>query len=183
MKYFDVRSILLVFALFFSINTFANADEASQRLEREAEDATRLFYKEVRGGEEFLNKVNGYIVFPRILKGGFFVGGSYGKGVMRINGETKHYYDVTTASFGFQFGAQEHAMIIAFMTETSLRNFIESNGWEAGVDGSIVVSEHGLSKDLTSLSYEKPIIAFVYGEKGLMGGISMEGSKFKRIIP
>ena len=183
MRYFDLRSILLVFALFFSINTFANADEAAEKLEREADNATRLFYKEVRGGEEFLNKVNGYIVFPKILKGGLFVGGSYGKGVMRINGETRHYYDVTSASFGFQFGAQEHAMIIAFMTETSLNNFIRSNGWEAGVDGSIVVSEHGISKDITSLSYEKPIIAFIYGEKGLMGGISMEGSKFKRIVP
>ena len=81
------------------------------------------------------------------------VGGSYGEGVLRVNGQTQHYYSVTSASLGFQWGAQQHAMIIVFLSDTSLRNFIASNGWEAGV------------------------------EKGLMGGISLEGNKFQRIVP
>lgn len=183
MKQFGIRSFLVVFALLMSVSTSMNASAASQKLERQANKSLRLFYNEVRGGQKFLNQAKGYLVFPKIIKGGVFVGASYGKGVLRINGRTRHYYDVTSASFGFQFGAQEHGMVVAFLTNASLNNFLRSNGWEAGVDGSIVVSDYGLSKDVTSLSYEKPIIAFIYGEKGLMGGVSLEGSKFRRIIP
>ena len=90
---------------------------------------------------------------------------------------------MTSASIGYQVGVQEHSVLIAFVSETSLNNFMKSNGWEAGVDGSIIVADWGKMKDLTSLSYEKPIIGFIYGEQGLMAGVSIEGTKFKRIIP
>jgi lipid-binding SYLF domain-containing protein len=74
-------------------------------------------------------------------------------------------------------------MLIAFLSDTALDNFIHSNGWEAGVDGTITVSDWGKSKDLTSFSFEKPIIAFIYGEKGYMASISIAGTKFRRIAP
>ena len=183
MRVLKIRPLLLILTFIFSAGTLANAESNAQKLDRKANNAINRFYKEVKGSQEFLNKAKGYLVFPEIMKAGFVVGGSYGKGVMRINGQTKHYYDVTSASFGWQIGAQKHSMVIAFLTDASLDNFIKSNGWEAGIDGTITLIDEGISKDITSLSYEKPIIAFIYGEKGLMGGISMEGNKFRRILP
>ena len=149
----------------------------------EVDIAIKKFKTEVTGGDEFLSKVKGYLVFPSVIKGGFVIGGEYGEGALRINGVTQHYYSMTSASIGYQIGAQKHTVLIAFLSDASLNNFIKSDGWEAGVDGSITVSDWGKSKDITSISYEKPIIAFIYGEKGLMAGVSIEGTKFQRILP
>ncbi|HEY9190166.1 MAG TPA: YSC84-related protein [Sulfurovum sp.] len=152
-------------------------------IDAEVETAIKKFQKEVTGGAEFLSKVKGYLVFPSVIKGGFIVGGEYGEGALRVNGVTKHYYSITSASLGYQIGVQKHTVLIAFLSEAALNNFIRSNGWEAGVDGSITVSDWGKSKDITSMSYEKPIVAFIYGEEGLMAGVSIEGTKFQRILP
>lgn len=174
---------LLAILLVFTFNATLMADAASEKLEKQSNEAISKFIKQFKGAEKFIAKANGYLVFPKITKGGFVVGGSYGEGVLRVDGQTKHYYSVTSASLGFQAGAQQHSMLIAFLSEASLNNFIASNGWEAGVDGTITISDWGRSKDISSISYEKPIIAYIYGEKGLMGGISLEGNKFQRIIP
>lgn len=183
MKQLRLPSGLLALLLVFTFHTSLFADAASQKLEKSSNQAVAKFVKQFKGAEAFINNASGYLVFPKITKAGFMVGGSYGEGVLRVNGQTKHYYSVTSASFGFQAGAQQHSMIIAFLSETSLRNFINSNGWEAGVDGTIAIADWGKSKDISSISYEKPIVAFIFGEKGLMGGISLEGNKFQRIIP
>ncbi|MDY0403547.1 YSC84-related protein [Sulfurovum sp.] len=183
MKLLKLSSALLAMVLVFTFSTPLFADTAAQKIEKRSNAAVAKFIKEFKGAEQFINNASGYLVFPKITKAGLMVGGSYGEGVLRVNGQTQHYYSVTSASLGFQWGAQQHAMIIAFLSETSLKNFIASNGWEAGVDGTITIADWGKSKDLSSISYEKPIVAFIFGEKGLMGGISLEGNKFQRIVP
>ena len=42
------------------------------------------------------------------------------EGALRINGHTKHYYDMTAASIGFQAGAQEYSMLIAYLSDAAL---------------------------------------------------------------
>jgi len=172
--------LTVLIALFFTQISFA---KTTQEINKEVDIAIEKFKKEVPGGANFLPKAKGYLVFPAIIKAGLIVGGKYGQGALRINGESKHYYDMTAASIGFQAGAQEYGMIIAFLSDASLNNFIRSNGWEAGVDGSITVSDWGKSKDVSSMSFEKPIIAFIFDEKGLMASVSIAGTKFRRIAP
>lgn len=176
-----IFKILALIAMFMGVSVYAS--DASVKLDRDAEYAVKQFYKKVNGGNKFLSQAKGYLVFPSVTKAGFVVGGSYGEGVLRVQGQTKSYYSVTSGSIGFQAGAQQYSMIIAFLTDASLRNFMKSDGWEAGMDGSLVISDKGFNKDISSISYEKPIIVFAYGTKGLMGGISVKGNKFKRIIP
>ena len=183
MKSFRLQSLMLITAFLLTLTTFASASAAEEKLDRECDAAMAKFYKEVKGAEEFIGKVKGYLVFPKITKAGFVLGGSHGEGALRINGETKYYYSVTSGSIGYQLGVQQHSMVIAFLSEASLNNFINSNGWEAGVDGTIGIDDKGISKDLTSMSYEKPIVAFIFGEKGLMGSLSIEGNKFQKIVP
>jgi lipid-binding SYLF domain-containing protein len=168
-------------AVFFS--QYSYAAKTQQEIDRSVDVAIEKFKQEIPGGANFLQKVKGFLVFPSVIKAGLIVGGKYGEGALRINGQTRHYYDMTAASIGLQAGAQEYSMLIAFLSETSLENFIRSNGWEAGVDGTITLSDWGKSKDISSISYEKPIIAFIYGEKGLMASVSIAGTKFRRIAP
>ncbi len=177
-----INSLLffLFVSIFFTQITFA---KSIVEIEKEVKSAIQKFEQEIQGGAKFLTKVKGYLVFPSVIKGGFIVGGKYGEGALRVSGTTKYYYSMTSASIGLQAGAQKYAMIIAFISETSLNNFIKSNGWEAGVDGSITIADWGASKDISSISFEKPIVGFIYGEKGLMASISIAGTKFQRILP
>jgi lipid-binding SYLF domain-containing protein len=177
-----LNPMFLLVLISLAFTQFSLAKPANQ-LNADVDAAIKKFEKEVVGGAKFLSKVKGYLVFPSVIKGGFVLGAEYGEGALRVNGITKHYYSMTSASIGYQIGVQEHSVLIAFISEASLNNFVKSNGWEAGVDGAITVSDWGKSKDISSISFEKPIIAFIYGAEGLMAGVSIEGTKFQRIIP
>jgi lipid-binding SYLF domain-containing protein len=151
-------------------------------IEAEANVALAIF-KTKPGATKFLSQVKGYLIFPSVIKGGFIVGGEYGEGVLKVNGQTRGYYSIGSGSLGFQAGIQEASYLIAFVSQRALNNFIKSNGWEVGVDGTITFITWGVGKDISSISYEKPIYGFVFNSKGLMGGVSLEGTKFTRINP
>jgi len=180
-KKFNPMMLLVLLSLIFTQQTLA--DEKAAELDKKVDLAIKKFETQVEGGAKFLGKVKGYLVIPSVIKAGFIIGGEYGTGALRVNGATKHYYSLTSASIGYQIGAQEHSVLIAFLSEASLNNFMSSNGWEAGVDGSVAVADWGKTGDISSISYEKPIVAFMYGTKGLMAGATIKGTKFKRIIP
>ncbi|MCF6206173.1 MAG: hypothetical protein L3J47_04665 [Sulfurovum sp.] len=157
--------------------------EAAKVIDAKADVAIEKFKKLVKGGDVFLKKVKGYLVFPEVYKAGFVVGGEYGNGVLRVDGRSVAYYNIASASIGWQIGAQKTSYIFAFADQYALDSFMKSNGWEAGVDGSIALVKWGQGIDVSSISYEKPIYAFVFDNKGLMANVSLEGTKFTRIHP
>ena len=114
----------------------ASAGEIDTRVNGTLEE----FKKVVPGGAEFLGKANGALVFPTITKAGLVIGGEFGEGALRIGGKTEDYYNIASASFGFQIGAQQYSIVMVFMSDEALKDFRESKGWEAGVDGSVAVS-------------------------------------------
>jgi lipid-binding SYLF domain-containing protein len=175
-------SLAVTAALTLLLSSAAYA-EAAKVIDAKADVAVELFKKKVKGGATFLKRVKGYLVFPTVYKGGFIVGGEYGEGVLRIDGKTVGYYSIASASLGLQVGAQKNSYIFAFADQYALDNFMKSNGWEAGVDGSIAIAKWGQGIDISSISFEKPIYAFVFNNKGLMANVSLEGTKFTRIHP
>jgi lipid-binding SYLF domain-containing protein len=174
-------NILLLVLASIIMNTTAMAETAAQ-IDAKANKVIEIF-KQKPGAAKFLSEVEGYIVFPSVIKGGFIVAGEYGEGVLRVKGESKEYYSIASGSAGFQIGAQKASYLIAFASQRALDNFRRSNGWEAGVDGTITVIDWGAAKDIASLSFEKPIYAFVFNAQGIMGGISIEGTKFTEMQP
>ncbi|HHD78873.1 MAG TPA: hypothetical protein ENK98_04460 [Epsilonproteobacteria bacterium] len=172
---------LIVTCLLFT-GHYAQAESAAV-LNAKADDAITHFKNKIQGGEKFLSQVKGYLVFPSVVKGGFVVGGEYGEGVLRVNGQTKAYYSMASGSIGLQAGLQKTSYLIAFVSQTALDNFMKSDGWEAGVDGSVTVVNLGLAKDIKSISFEKPIYVFVYDAEGLMYNLTLEGTKFTKITP
>lgn len=174
--------ILIYLFISLLLSSSLNA-KSSNALEIDVDFAIKQFKLKVNGGEKFLSKVKGYLVIPTVIKGGFVVGAEYGEGALRVNGATQHYYSMTSASVGYQAGVQLYSIVLAFISQNSLDNFVKSNGWEAGVNGSIAVSTWGKGTNISTISYEKPIVAFIFGQKGLMAGVSIKGTKFLRIIP
>jgi lipid-binding SYLF domain-containing protein len=143
--------------------------------------ALERFYKEVKGGKEFLKSAKGVLVFPGVFKAGIGIGGEYGEGALRINGKTVDYYNTAAASIGFQLGAQKKTVILVFMASDALKKFRDSSGWEAGVDGSVALVTLGAGGTIDTTSIKDPIVGFVFSQKGLMYNLTLEGSKYTKI--
>jgi lipid-binding SYLF domain-containing protein len=170
-------SILLLAVLLPQVSI---ADTAKE-IDVSVDVALENFYTQVKGGKEFLASSKGVLVFPKVFKAGVGVGGEYGEGALRIGGKTVDYYNTVAVSFGLQLGAQQKTIIIIFMQEDALKNFSERSGWKAGVDGSIALIKLGADVALDTTNIKDPIIAFVFGQKGLMYNLTLEGSKFTKL--
>ncbi len=168
------------FVLVFVFTTVSQARTARE-IDVSVDVSLERFQTEVNGAEEFLKSAKGVLVMPGVIKGGFGIGGEYGEGALRIGGKTVDYYSIASASFGFQFGGQKKDVVLVFMQEDALRNFQESSGWKAGVDGSVALINLGAAASLDTTKMNEPIIGFVFGQKGLMYNLTLEGSKFSRL--
>ena len=155
----------------------ASASEIDIRVD----SALKRFKNEVEGGSDFLKKSKGVLVFPRVIKAGAIIGGEYGEGALRIKGKTKQYYSTASASLGFQLGAQSKSLVLVFLSKKALSEFRKSDGWKAGVDGSVAVIKWGAGEDLNTVDIKDPIVGFVFNNKGLMYNLTIEGSKFSKI--
>jgi len=174
---------VFLLTILIGFNTFAMAKSAKS-LDHDANMAINKFIDEVKGGDPFLVKAKAFLVFPSIKEAGFFVGGKYGEGVLRVGRTTKGYYRLTAASIGMQMGMQESAMIIAFNTDKALNKFLMNDDeWETDVDGKIAVAEWNSKEELDDIDFKDDMVAFVFDSKGLMGSFTMEGTKFERIKP
>lgn len=174
------NSILILLALFVFPVNFAFA-ASSVEIDIEVEAAIKKFKTEVDGAEKYLARAKGALVFPDVVKAGFGIGGEYGEGALLIKGKTVDYYSTAAASIGFQLGAQFKTVMILFMTNEALNNFRKSDGWEAGVDGSVALVELGVGKDINTDNIKDPIIGFVFSNKGLMYNLTLEGSKITKL--
>lgn len=162
----------------FSGGAFA---ATATEIDIESDAALVRFKEKVLGGGEFLAKAEGVLVFPSIIKAGILIGGEYGEGALRIGGKTIEYYSTAAASIGLQLGAQSKSVVIVFLTQEALQSFRDSDGWKAGVDGSVAIAEWGAGEDINSLDIKDPIVGFVFSNKGLMYNLTLEGSKFTKI--
>jgi lipid-binding SYLF domain-containing protein len=123
------------------------------------------------------------LVFPQIVKGGFFVGGQTGDGALLVNGSAVGYYNISALSFGLQFGAQAFSYALFFMTDSALDYLKSSQGWAIGSGPSVVVLDKGAAASVTSTTLTQDVYAVPFGQQGLMAGLSIEGSKITHIYP
>ena len=121
------------------------------------------------------------LVFPKIVKIGFLLGGAYGEGVLLQGGKTVGYYRSSAASYGLQAGAQWFGYALFFMNAGALKYLDDSSGFEIGLGPSVVVVDQGMAKKFSSTTLTQDIYAFIFNQKGLMAGLGIEGSKITKI--
>lgn len=154
---------------------------SASKIDREADKALDVFREDVNGAQVFLDQAAGYLIFPRVIKVGIGVGAESGEGALRVGGQTIAYYRTTSGSVGLQLGAQAKSIVIAFMTKESLQKFRDSSGWKVGVDGSVALIDLGAGKTIDSNNIKDPVVGFIFGSKGLMYNLTLEGSKFTKL--
>ena len=173
--------------LALSILTLLAADAAwaktAKEIDAQAKACMDRFYKQVPGGKEVAAKAKGILVMPNVYKAGLIIGGEYGEGALRVGGRTSGYYHLVSGSVGFQIGGEAKDIVIMFMTDTVLKQFQASKGWEVGVDGNVALIKIGGGERVDFTTVNDPIVAFVFDVKGLMADISLKGAKFTRFTP
>lgn len=162
-------------------SAFPAAAASDPELDRDAAAALRRLNAGNPAARLLNGKAVAVLVFPKIVKVGFLLGGAYGEGALRQGGQTLGYYNSAAASYGLQAGAQWFGYALFFMNSGALKYLDESAGWEIGVGPSVVVVDQGLARKLTSTTLTQDVYAFIFNQKGLMAGLGIEGSKITKI--
>jgi lipid-binding SYLF domain-containing protein len=123
------------------------------------------------------------LVFPRIVSGGFIVGGQFGDGALVRQDRITAYYNIAGASFGLLAGAQAAGLAMFFMRESALRNLLSADGWEIGTGPSVVFLDQGVQANVTTTTLNEPVYAISFGQTGLMAALAINGTKITRIRP
>jgi lipid-binding SYLF domain-containing protein len=167
----------------FSCVALADLAPTAAEINRDVSTALNRLYQDNEAARALGAKAKGVLVFSSIKKAAFIVGAQYGYGALRRGQKTVGYYRTGAASYGFQAGVKAFGYALFFMTDSALTYVDRSGGWAIGTGPSVVVVDKGAARSLTTTSMRADVYAFVFDQKGLMGGIGIEGSKITRITP
>ena len=174
--------LLTTLALEVSRPALSRGSSASE-IDREAMQSLANLYTNMPDAKVLADKAVAVLVFPRIVKGGFIIGGQFGDGALRKNGKSVAYYRSLAASYGFQAGIQAFGYVLFFMDDASVQYLNNSDGWELGVGPSVVVLDEGFGKNLSTTTLQRGVYAFIFGQTGLMAVMGIQGTKITKINP
>jgi lipid-binding SYLF domain-containing protein len=177
-----LATLALVVGALISLPTPARATDADT-IDRQVHNGLRRLYANTPGTRALGRQAKAILVFPKIVKGGFLVAGSYGEGALVVNGSIVGYYCTSAGSYGFQAGVTEYGYAMFFMTDSSLHYLNKSHGWSVGTGPTVVVGDSSFAKSITTNTLGGDVYAFFFNQRGLMAGIGLQGSKISRIYP
>ena len=173
-------TVIIVGLAFIAGQAFA-ADTAA--IERDSKAALAKLYETTPKAKMLGEKAKAILIFPSILKAGLIIGGQGGNGALLVDGKAVAYYNIAAVSYGLQAGAQEFGYAMFLMTDSARSYMDKSDGWEVGVGPTIVVVDEGAAKSLTTTTAKDDVYAFIFSQKGLMGGLGIQGSKITKLKP
>ena len=173
-------AISLILAGSSGLSGPAFAATAAQ-LNTDGKAALNRLYAQSDRATRYSRDAKAILVFPKIVKAGFMIGGQGGEGVLFIHGKPAGYYKIGAASFGLQAGGQSFSYALFLMNDSAIRYLEKSDGWAIGSGPSVVVIDKGAAKSTTSTTIAKDVYAMPFGQKGLMAGLGLEGSKITPI--
>jgi len=159
----------------------AAADNAT--IDKEVKTALSTLYGKEPGAKALGEKAKAILIFPTVRKAGFVIGGQYGEGALLKKGKTAGYYTTTALSVGFEAGAQSFGYALFFMTDEALSKFEKADGFEIGAEANVVFVDSGAAAGAGTTTATAPVYGFVYGQKGLMAGVSLQGTKVTKKEP
>jgi lipid-binding SYLF domain-containing protein len=150
-------------------------------LNHDSDAALASLYASNPTAKTIANHARAILIFPSIVKAGLVFGGAYGEGELISHGQVEHYYNSFSGSWGLQAGAQSYGYVVFLMSEKAVKYVHETHGWEIGVGPTVVVVDEGVARNLSTSTLKDDAYAFIFDQKGLMAGVSIEGTKISRI--
>jgi lipid-binding SYLF domain-containing protein len=172
------RAMLWCWLLLLALPSWS---DSRQTIDTQSEEALQRLAQHWPASAQMIEKASGVLIFPDVVKVGFGVGGQYGEGVLRIGGKPVSYFSTAGASFGLQLGAEYKAEVILFMTPQALADFRNGHGWTVGTDNEVQIVD---SSDMVGADIalsEQRVIAFIFSNQGVMGNLTLAGSKITPI--
>jgi lipid-binding SYLF domain-containing protein len=161
----------------------AYAADSKAQMTQDAQTALQQLYRDTPTAKVLGEKAAGVLVFPRVTKGGFIVGGQYGEGTLFKDGKAEGFYNIAAASYGLQAGLQKFGYALFFMSDADLRYLDSSGGWELGVGPTMTIVDEGFARSISTSTAREGVYAFSFSHKGLMAGLGLQGSKITRLEP
>jgi len=172
-KLLTALTALLLAALVAPVQAFD--PDVNDPFQLDVQKAIIAIKKADPGIEAFFENAAGYAVFPSVGKGGFVIGGAYGKGLVIVDEKVDGYTSMTQGTIGLQAGGQKYAQFIFFRDDVALGHFKRGN-FELGAQASAVAVTAGASADA---AYDKGVAIFTHPFGGLMFEGTVGGQRFK----
>ena len=154
---------------------------SAAELNKSARTALAQLYAQQKSAKLLGSRARAILVFPSIVKAGFMFGGQIGEGVLFRGGRAAGRYNSVAASYGFQAGIQKYGYALFFMNDAALKQLDDMQGFEVGAGPSLVIVDEGVGKSITSNTVTSDVYAYIFNQKGLMGGVGIQGSKITKI--
>jgi len=167
-------AVVLSAAFVGGCQTAPNTDSKREALHNDAQATVSRMTSEDTSLRQFLDKSAGYVVFPTVGKGGFVVGGSYGRGEVYSHGTMIGFADISQASVGLQAGDQSFSELIVFEDDGVLNRF-KQNKVSLSANASAVALKSGAA---ASARYTDGVAVFTKPIGGLMFEASIGGQQF-----
>ena len=173
--------LALITAAGFALISLPTMAASAAELDRDSQKALKSLYAKIPAAKKLGERAKAILVFPSVTKAGLGIGGQYGEGAMIENGKVTGYYSTAGASYGLQAGAQKFGYVMFFMNDGAVKALGKSEGLEIGVGPSVVVMDEGMAKSTTTTTMTEDVYAFIFGQKGLMAGLGIQGNKITKV--
>jgi len=153
----------------------SRADEKKdmEKLKQQVPEAITLFKGKDSTLTNFFEKSQGYVVFPRVAKGGFIFGGAGGSGLVYEKGKLIGSATLSQGTVGAQIGGQVFSEVVFFETAEALSAFKRSEVTMSAQFGAVAAAE-GVGQ---TAKYQNGVAIFTMVKTGLMAEASVGGQK------
>lgn len=165
-----------------AVGPAAWADDASE-IVRQAREALDKLYAGDDTARALGARSRAVLVFPEITKAGFIVGGENGQGVMFVGPRVAGFFQISAGSFGLQAGAQKYGYALFFLNDKAIDYVRSKQGFSIGTGPSVVLVDKGFARSMNTTTLRKDVYAVAFDQRGLMGGLGLQGSKISEIEP
>lgn len=172
----------LLSATGLALSACATTGRSGSEIDKRVLASRELMFNTVPGTRDLAAQASGLLIIPEIIEGGFIISGAYGEGALLVGDAIVDYVSMAAAAFGLQIGGQSYAQALFLLTPEALASFRQADGWELGVDAEFAVLDTGVAAGSNTSTINKPVYQVVYGQRGLLLGVTIEGAKYNRII-
>lgn len=183
-----MKKKIAIIVLCVGLGLVSSSQAWADNLKDDAEvivDKARLVIEDVKtapdsgAAYDLIRQSAGVVIIPDMFKGGFVVGGSYGKGVVVARKDGKwsgpSFVYIGAGSVGFQIGAQLTDLILVVIGQNTMDSFLRSS-FKLGADAAIAVGPVGAQATAATDILLKGGIYSYSRSKGLFAGVSLEGA-------
>ncbi len=155
-------------------------DKSTERIQKATEVLKDFSKMSESIPHQLLEDYQGIVIIPKMLNGGFIVGGKRGQGIAMVklaNGKWSDpvFITLTGGSFGLQIGVQSVDLVLVFKHKGVLTK-VKNGDFTIGGDISAAAGPVGRS---STASTDHTLEAEIYSysrSKGLFAGITINGS-------